>query len=178
MRNTIYISAMLIALLLTTSLIAQPMGPRGGGNMPNMPEMEGMPRMHPKWMQSERGDFPLMRELRGIELLDKQRNDIMKIQVSHRTEMEKLTQETADVESKIKLMVISDKYKDSELTDLSKKVAKFHEQKIQLRVKHLRSIRDNLTADQQLIFDRNVLSGNNNEKGRALQRRGGRMGRH
>lgn len=158
-----YYSTLIIIVLLFTSTLAlaQPRGARDGK------QMRGACPTGPM-MKMEQMDPPIMGCMLGIELSEEQKSKILKIRVDHQKEMTKLSQDIANIRGQRKLLATSDNFKQSELNDLTKKVSKFHEQKVQVQVKHLRDIRDTLTEDQRLIFDKNVLSdgpGRNSPKG-------------
>jgi len=117
----------------------------------------------------------------GLELTDKQKTEIAKLKHDHQRAMLKQHEEMAGMQAKIKLLITDDKFNESALNDAAKKTGKFHEEMILARVKHMRQIRDLLTPEQRLNFDRKVIAmdGPGHGKGPGMGMKGRRgMGKH
>lgn len=140
----------LLAVILTVTLtISGVVFAQGPGHM--------MMRGNPEMMMEKPPSPPAAMCLMGIELTDKQKDNITKLQVTHEREMAKLRSDNAGIQDKVKLLITDDNFKASDLNSLSKKSADFAEKRMQMRVNHMRAMRAELTPDQRVIFDRNVM---------------------
>ena len=135
------------------------------------PGIQGMGK-GPGWWADEPGGPPMGRMqgcMKGMNLDDDQKGKIEKLRLAHQKEMLALKTETSGLRDKMKLLVIADKFDQKAVDDLAGKIAKAHEKRVSLMVKHLRKVRDILNDEQKVKFDQHVISG---EMGFRGQKRG------
>jgi len=134
----------------------KPMSPPGMG----CGKFKGEPPGRCGMMPDDDDNFfrPNMRCLAGLDLSAEQKNKIDKLFLEHHRTMTEMHTEMAGVKGKIALLITSDKFSQSDLNELSRKVSKFAEQMVLKRVEHARQIREVLTPEQRVIFDQGILS--------------------
>ncbi len=152
--------ATIAAVLLLTVTFAHgqppqsPCGPFGSG-----PHGRGMgPGMQMKGGDDDNFFGRGMGCLAGMELTEKQQDQIAKMRLNHHRAMIEMHNDIAGIQGKIKLLITDDNFSTSTLDDLAGKLGKFKTKMIQMRVNHMREIRDLLTAEQKIAFDQMVLS--------------------
>ncbi|MBM3326058.1 MAG: periplasmic heavy metal sensor [Calditrichaeota bacterium] len=146
MKNKLFLTA-LLALFIATVAVAQPMmapGRMDCGKHRGMAMMADRPTID-----------PLGRCLMGIDLTDQQKKDVEKLALEHQKKMLEQHAKMVDLKSKMKLALTSDK---PNIDDLAVKIGKLHEEKAKMKANHLRKMRDILTPDQRITFDRNILT--------------------
>jgi len=116
------------------------------------------PGPHPAWGGGEPRPNPGRECLAGLDLSDKQKQQIAKLKRDHHRKMVELGSKMAGMRGKIKLMITGEDFKQSDLNELCQNIGKFHERMVQMRVNHMRQIRNLLTDEQKVIFDQRVLS--------------------
>ena len=124
---------------------AEKMGPGHHGMMEGM----GMEGCH---------GAPMMGCLRGIELTDDQRAQMEKGKLHQEKIMVARKADMAQLQSKLKLAIVADKFDQGDVNDIVGKIAKFHQDGLTMHIKHMRAVRDMLTPDQRVTFDQNVLA--------------------
>ena len=147
--NWKHITSIIIAVLfLAGSAIAQPpaqaeqgKGPMWGHHPPDAPM------------------GPHMALCKGLNLTDEQQIQIQNLKLKHQRAMVELQTDVASLRGKLKLLITDDSFKEKEVNGIVDKLAKAHQKRIQMKVKHLREVRDILTDDQKVRFDQKILSG-------------------
>jgi len=153
----ILFTALALILIGTSSLIAQPkdmQAPMPGMMPPGHPPM-GMGRMG---MDND-DDCCMPGDMQGIKFTDEQRAklDKMKLEVQ-KIRLEKKAQ-MVDLHAKLKLAMTAEKINQKDIDDIATKMGKFHQEAILQRAKHMREVRDMLTAEQKIQFDQRILGG-------------------
>lgn len=168
------ITTIVALLLLSVTLVygqppKQPCEPMGSGP-------------HGGWMghgmqmkAGDDGDFlgRGMGCMAAMELSEKQQNQISKMRLNHRRKMIEMRTEIAGMHGKIKLLITSDKFSKSTLDELSGKLGQFKTKMIQMRVNHMREVRDLLTAEQKIKFDQMILDRHGKGPGHGKMGKGG-----
>jgi len=126
-------------------------------------------RMGPRGMGMERGpgcmmgkDMPMPGQMHGcmagVNLTEDQKKELAKMQLAQQRVMTKMHTELAGIHGKIKLLMTADKLDKKELEKLANTVSEAHKTKLKAHVEHVRKIRDMLTPDQRIFFDRNIMA--------------------
>lgn len=143
--------AVLALFLVAGPAIAQPqaghlgMGPGSGG-----------------WMSDQPGPPPgadFHKGCMGLNLTDEQQSQIQVLRLEHQRKMVELKSETGNLRDKLKLAVTDDKFSEKAVSDITGKIAKAQQQRMEMKAKHLRKVRDILTDEQKVKFDQKVLAG-------------------
>ncbi len=147
--NWKHITSIIIAVLfLAGSAIAQPPAQEGQGKGPMWGHHPPDAPMPPHWA-----------ECKGLKLTDEQQTQIQSLKLKHQRAMVELQTDVASLRGKLKLLITDDSFKEKEVNGIVDKLAKAHQKRIQMKVKHLREVRDILTDDQKVRFDQKILSG-------------------
>ncbi len=106
----------------------------------------------------------------GLDLTEKQQAKFQKMGRDHQRAMLELKTESAGMEGKIKLMLTDEKFDKKKAEAFAKKMGELNTKRMMMRFNHVREMRDMLNPEQQVKFDKNIMS-----KGGP---RGGKMGMH
>ena len=146
--NWKHITSIIIAVLfLAGSAIAQPPAQAGQGK---------------GFMRGPGPNAPMgphMALCKGLNLTDEQQIQIQNLKLKHQRAMVELQTDVASLRGKLKLLITDDSFKEKEVNGIVDKLAKAHQKQMQMKVKHLREVRDILTDEQKVRFDQKILSG-------------------
>ncbi len=150
--NWKHITAVILTVFLAVGMtIAQPPAGRPGmgrgqrGLLQQKPGLPPGPGFH-------EGCF-------GLNLTDEQQVKIQQLRLEQQREMIKIKSEVSNLRDKLKLAVTADKFDAKAVNDMTGKLAKVQQQRMMMKAKHLRKVRDILTDEQRVKFDQKVLSG-------------------
>lgn len=142
-------AAFLTMLLIAIPLMAQPpaQGPMGRGGPGSCCPM-GPPQMGEKceWLME-------------LKLTDEQRTAIQNLRLEHQKKMVELQSDIAGLKGKLGLLIIDESFNAKEVDKIAGELAKAHQKSVEMRTRHLRTVRDQLTDEQRVMFDQKVLSG-------------------
>jgi Spy/CpxP family protein refolding chaperone len=160
MKHSTLIIALTALLLSFGSVFAQPFGP------PDQPGPGAEPFGGPHWGMGEGRNMGEADECCGMDdrwddlkLSDEQRTKLDKLRLEQQTKMMDWRNEMATAHTQLQKLIIADKADEKSVNDAAAKLGKLHEQKARLMATHLRQVRELLTEEQRLVFDRMVLAG-------------------
>ena len=145
------ITIVVLTLFLMAGLvIAQPQAGR-----------PGMGPGHGGWMSDQPGPpgAGFHKGCMGLNLTDEQQTQIQALRLEHQRKMVELKSETGNLRDKLKLIITDDKFSEKAVSELTGKLAKAQQQRMVMKAKHLRKVRDLLTDEQKVMFDQKVLAG-------------------
>ncbi len=122
----------------------------------------GMGPGHGGWMSNQPGPPPeagFHKGCMGLNLTDEQQKEIQALRLAHQRKMVELKSETGNLRDKLKLVITDDKFNEKAVSDITGKLAKAQQQRMEMKAKHLRKVRDLLTDEQKVKFDQKVLAG-------------------
>jgi len=166
----IFLTALVLGML-AGSVIAQGRGMHG---VPH-PGKGGFSPMGAPWMgfdsASHHGE--MHGALRGIDLNEKQKKSIAKLKRDYRMKMIELRSDMAGTHAKGKLLIVSDKTKDSDIKEFADKISSFGRKMMIQKMNHSRTVRKILTEEQQVTFDNNILKerSHGQKKGEHMRKR-------
>ncbi len=155
---------MALALILISAGTTLAQHPKEmGAPMPGM-----MPPGHPPMGMAMDDDEDGMKHcMMGIGFTDEQQAKLDKMRLEgQRTQVEKKAQ-MADLQAKLKLAMTAEKFSQKEIDDVAAKMGKFHQEAILMKAKHVREVREMLTAEQRIKFDQSILDGKMGPGGRS-----------
>ncbi|MBT3231224.1 MAG: Spy/CpxP family protein refolding chaperone [Calditrichaeota bacterium] len=161
-----------LSLLIVSAGFAQPHGFGKGGKMG--PGHGGPGMMGEGGRGCDQG--PMMGHgsmkgcMKGLDLNEKQQAKFQKMGRDHQRAMLELKTESAGTHDKVKLLLTADKFDKKTADALANKMGELNTKRMQMKFAHVREMRDLLTPEQQIKFDKKILS-----KG---GHRGGEMGMH
>jgi Spy/CpxP family protein refolding chaperone len=151
-RNTL-ITVTLVLLLGFGLAIAQP---PSSSMPPKHPEMKGPGH----WMMDDNDCTPKMRGMMGgLNLNDEQKMQVEKMGLAHQKNMIEMRSETAGLKDKLKLIMTSDKFKQKDADKIIDKLSDSRASHMKAKVAHMREVRNILTPEQKIKFDKRILSG-------------------
>jgi len=145
-----------LSLVIVSAGFAQPhgffgkdnkMGPGHGGPGMMMDEGPGM-----------FGHGSMKGCMMGLDLTEEQEAKFQKMGRDHQRAMLELKTESAGTEDKVKLLLTADKFDQKTADALAKKMGELNTKRMTMKFTHVRQMRDILTPEQQIKFDKNILS--------------------
>ncbi len=156
MKRVLY-TAIALILIGTTVSFAQ----HGKGMDAPMPGM--MPPGHPPMgmgMHMDCGDGACMKCMHGVKFTDEQQAKIDKMRLEGKKNHLEKKSMMLDLQTKLKLAMVADKYNQNEIDDIAAKMGKIHQDGVQMRAKNMHEVREMLTPEQRVKFDQSILDGN------------------
>jgi Spy/CpxP family protein refolding chaperone len=95
----------------------------------------------------------------GLNLSDDQKAKIAKIKLAQQSKMVDLRAEMVTQRAKAAKLIIAEKFDPAAVAQTTDKIAKIHADMARAHIEHLRQVRDQLTEEQRVTFDRHVLAG-------------------
>ena len=162
MKKFCLIAIVTLALVIAGASLAQPAdaptppeGPRGEW-APGCPPMGG--GFGPQWGKDDDDDFMPGGCCDDLKLSDDQHAKLDRMVLAHQTKMMDWHTDMAAARNQMKKLLIADKYDDKAVGETAAKIGNLHEMRCKMMAEHLRKVRDMLTDDQKLGFDRKVLA--------------------
>lgn len=166
MKRATFIAVVIAAVMMTGQLMAQP-GSKMQGCM-----KEGM-MMHGEGQMQKRGGGPMQL----LNLSEEQQGKFQALMLQHQKDVLPLHSEIEKLHTNLKLELTSDKFDAAKAKSIQAEISKVMNEIGSKRIAHQRAVRDLLTPEQRVQFDKHILSGKGGPGGPGGEFGGHRMGR-
>ncbi len=130
------------------------------------PPTEMMPSKNPEmkgpghWFMDDDDFTPKMKGMMGgLQLNDEQQMQVEKMGLAHQRNMIEMKGEIAGLKDKLKLLITSDKFNQKDADKIIDQLSNNRAKHMKAKIAHMREVRNLLTPEQKIKFDKRILSG-------------------